>query len=75
MKATARAAKQAYDREIFSAWHTAVFALSGYSGKLKSLDKYLNVKPIKKGQTTDEMLAALKAYQASGVSMNIKRLH
>jgi hypothetical protein len=30
---------------IVTAWHTAVFALSGYSGKLKPLSEFLSSKP------------------------------
>lgn len=41
MEGMARAAKRQSEVALFTAWHTAVFALTGYSGKLKSFDEYL----------------------------------
>ena len=37
MEGMAHAAKRQFDLAISTAWHTAVFALSGYSGKLNEL--------------------------------------
>jgi hypothetical protein len=39
MEGMAHAAKRELDLAIFTAWHTAVFALTGYGGKLKELPR------------------------------------
>lgn len=73
MQAKARAAKAEYDRAIFLAWHTAVFALNGYAGKLKELGSYLQAKPIARNQTAAEMLHIMREFQERGASMKITR--
>lgn len=37
----AHAAQRQFELAISTAWHTAVFALNGYSGKLEDLSEYL----------------------------------
>jgi hypothetical protein len=40
MEGMAHAAQRQFELAISTAWHTAVFALNGYSGKLKDLSEY-----------------------------------
>jgi hypothetical protein len=75
MKGRARAAKQSTDRDVFLAWHIAVFGVRAYIGKLGDLDKYIKSDSPKPPKTPDQMLADLQALQAMGVPMNIKKLH
>jgi hypothetical protein len=41
MEGMAHAAARQHELAISTAWHTAVFALTGYSGKLKELSEYV----------------------------------
>lgn len=63
MEARARAAKRAGDLAVYQAWHTAVFGVRAYGGKLKGLEKYLATPP-RKAQTADDMLAAFQQLAA-----------
>lgn len=54
------------------AWETAAFVAAAQSGKLKPLKHYLR-RP-GKAQTPQEMLAAIKAIQASGANMTIRKI-
>jgi hypothetical protein len=43
MEGAALRRKNELDLAAYTAWHTAVFALSGYAGKLKDLAEYLGI--------------------------------
>lgn len=59
MEGAALAATRAADLAIVTAWHTAVFALNGYAGKLKnkSLSDFLS-SDFEKPQKSDAASAA-----------------
>jgi hypothetical protein len=49
MEGMVHAAQRQFELAISTAWHTAVFALNGYAGKLEDLSHYLG-----RAATTDE---------------------
>jgi hypothetical protein len=77
MEGMAAAATRKLDLCIVTAWHTAVFALSGYSGKLKPLSEFLSSKP--EPEETDERMQNAQAIhffqslKARGVPIEISR--
>lgn len=77
MEGAALRHKRELDMLIAGAWHTAIFGLNGYAGKLrgKNLSDYLNSAKPKKAQTPDEMFAALLMTQAGGAPLNIRKLN
>lgn len=74
MKGAARAAKRRTDEAVSLAWHTAAFGAAAMNGKLKKLGQYL--KPERaKAQSPEDMLEALRSFQARGAPMNIRQVH
>jgi hypothetical protein len=77
MEGMAAAATRKLDLCIVTAWHTAVFALSGYSGKLKPLSEFLSSKP--EPEEVDERMQNAQAIhffqslKARGVPIEISR--
>lgn len=75
MEGSALARKSELDLAVFTAWHTAVFALTGYGGKLKRLPDYLsrdeadNKVALKHAQG----IAFFHRLQARGVPVKITR--
>jgi hypothetical protein len=63
-----------YDLAIATAWHTAIFALQGYAGKLnnKKLSDYLTKKPAAKSGTA-QAIAFFHALKAAGCPIEITR--
>lgn len=59
MEGAALRRKNELDLATYTAWHTAVFALSGYAGKLKQLPDYLS---------TDEQHDAAPLQHAKGIA-------
>jgi hypothetical protein len=73
MEGMALAAKRQHELAISNAWHTAVFALSGYGGKLKDLSEYQN-KPSRNAKHA-EAIAFFHALKARGVPVDISRVN
>lgn len=71
MEGAALAAKRQFDLATFTAWHTAVFALSGYAGKLKDLSAYLVREPAKPNNA--QAIAFFHNLKAQGVPVEITR--
>lgn len=74
----ARRATRGFDLAIVNAWHTAIFALSGYSGKLKgkSLSDFLSsdAKPVNASRKNHAQgIAFFHRLQARGVDVKITR--
>lgn len=76
----ARAATRNFDLAIVTAWHTAMFGLSGYSGKLngKSLSDFLSSKPDDAAAEEQRMQNAraihfFQKLKAKGVPVEITR--
>lgn len=59
MEGAALRRKNELDLATYTAWHTAVFALSGYAGKLKQLPEYL---------VPDEPETAVPLQHAKGIA-------
>jgi hypothetical protein len=72
MEGMARAAKREHELSISAAWHTAVFALSGYGGKLKGLSEYLG-KPKRPVQHA-EAIAFFHSLKERGFPVEINRV-
>jgi hypothetical protein len=74
MEGAALAKKQDMDLAMFTAWHTAVFALNGYGGKLKGkkLSDYLTQKP-EHNPSHSKAIAFFHSLQARGVPVKITR--
>lgn len=76
MEGLGAAATRRLDLSIVTAWHTAVFGLNGYAGKLKPLSEFLSSKPEIEG---DERLHNAKivhffhSLKARGVPVDISR--
>lgn len=74
MEGAALAAKDKHDLAIVMAWHTAIFALNGYGGKLKgkSLSDFLETeaKPPSKNAAAIAFFHTLKA---RGFNVEISR--
>jgi hypothetical protein len=79
MEGMAHAAKRQFDLAISTAWHTAVFALSGYGGKLKDLREYLD-RPSKTNAEDDQRLQNAKlihffnSLKAGGSDIKVERV-
>jgi hypothetical protein len=73
MEGMARAAKRASEMALFTAWHTAVFALSGYGGKLKSLSEYLDRPQLSTKHA--EAIAFFHSLKARGIPIDISRVN
>ena len=67
----ALAAKREHELAISTAWHTAVFALSGYGGKLKDLSEYM-ANP-KRSTKHAEAIHFFHALKARGIAVDISR--
>jgi hypothetical protein len=74
MEGAALAEKKRFDLAIVTAWHTAVFALNGYAGKLKgkSLSDFLTDKPSRPASHA-QGLAFFHRLKAKGVPVEITR--
>jgi hypothetical protein len=81
MEGMARAAMKQVDLAIITAWHTAIFGLSGYAGKLKgkSLSDFL---PSASKQPANdrrlkhaEAIAFFHSLKARGVPVDISRVN
>jgi hypothetical protein len=72
MEGMARAAKRESEMALFTAWHTAVFALTGYGGKLKSFAEYLAPERSTKHA---EAIAFFHSLKARGVPVDISRVN
>jgi hypothetical protein len=80
MKGMARAANREVDVAMVMAWHTAVFGLKGYAGKLKgkSLSDFLTSKPQPKAEDVQRLQNAraihfFQSLKAKGVDVQISR--
>jgi hypothetical protein len=73
MEGMARAAKRESEMALFTAWHTAVFALTGYGGKLKSFTEYLD-RP-ERSTKHAEAIAFFHSLKARGVPVDISRVN
>lgn len=78
MEGAALAAKQRLDLATFTAWHTAIFALNGYAGKLKgkSLTDFIGdatPKPDSAALKRAHAIAYFHRLQAKGVPVDITR--
>lgn len=76
MEGAARAAKKQLDVATFTAWHTAIFGLSGYAGKLKgkSLSDFLSdPQPKQQSLQHAKAIAFFHRLQARGVPVSISK--
>jgi hypothetical protein len=75
MEGAADRERRAYDLAITCAWHTAVFALNGYSGKLKgkSLSDYLSDGK-QEAPTWAKAHAFFSGLKAKGLDVKIERV-
>lgn len=74
--AAARTTREVEDR-LTSAWTTAALSGAASAGKLKPLKHYLGqLRRSANGgrQTPQEILAALRAFQAGGANMTIRKI-
>lgn len=75
----AHAAQRQFDLCMVTAWHTAIFALNGYAGKLKgkSLADYLGDKPKTDSPALQRArgIAFFQRLKAEGVPVEISRVH
>ena len=72
MRGRAQAARRAIDAQVALAWQTAAFTRAA---KLKPLKHYLAAsRPKSTFQSGSEVLAVVKALQASGADMTIRRV-
>lgn len=76
MEGAAVRQEREHDRAISQAWHTAIFALNGYAGKLKnkSLSDYLIAKEKPKRSSAAAALAFFHAMKSSGFPVTITRV-
>jgi hypothetical protein len=75
MEAAALRREREYDLAIAQAWHTAIFALNGYSGKLKnkSLADFLISKDRPKPSKAAQAVAFFHSLKARGIPVEITR--
>lgn len=77
MEGAALRQEREYDIAISQAWHTAIFALNGYAGKLKgkSLSDYLigKGKVQTKRSTVADAIAYFHSMKAAGLPVTITR--
>lgn len=78
MEAAALKREREHDLAISQAWHTAIFALNGYAGKLKnkSLSDYLisKDKAQPKRSTVADAVAYFHSMKAAGLPVTITRV-
>lgn len=76
MEGAALAAKRRSDLAISTAWHTAIFALNGYSGKLKGKTLLDFLGPDEsQAKKHAEAIAFFHKLKAKGVPVEITRLN
>jgi hypothetical protein len=69
------AAKRQYDLMVSQAWHTAVFGLNGYAGKLNSLPSYLGRSAeIGHRSRAADAIAFFHRMKAQGLPVKISRV-
>lgn len=74
MEGAALAAKRQFDLGIYVAWHTAVFALNGYQGKLRGLSTYTSREEPDSAALNDaRAIAFFRNLKAGGVPIEITR--
>lgn len=77
MEGAALRQKRELDMATFGAWHTAIFALNGYAGKLKgkSLSDFLSAKPETNNQSVQNArgIAFFHRLQAEGIPVKITK--
>lgn len=75
MEGAALRQEREYNQVISQAWHTAVFVLQGYSGKLKgkSLSDYLAGQNKPKPSKAAQAIAFFHAMKAAGLPVTITR--
>lgn len=76
MEGMARAATRQVDLAIVTAWHTAIFGLSGYAGNLKGkhLSDFLTAQPKSDRRLKHaEAIAFFHRLKAKGVPVEITR--
>jgi hypothetical protein len=75
MEGAAIRASREYDHAIAQAWHTAMFGLQGYSGKLKGkrLSDFLAQKPEPKSGAA-QAIAFFHKIKARGIPVSITRV-
>jgi hypothetical protein len=77
MKGSALRRKRELDLGIYTAWHTAVFALGMYGGKLKgkTLSDFLSSDGPPRRSKSAEAIAFFHTLKARGVPVEITRLN
>lgn len=67
--------QQRLEASLFEAWHMAVFALSGYAGKLKPLSQYLGSSDPESSQKLEnaKLIAGFQTLKARGFDIQITR--
>lgn len=75
MEGAALRQEREYDLAITTAWHTAIFALNGYGGKLKnkSLADYLISQEKPQANSTAKAIAFFHSLKARGYPVDITR--
>lgn len=76
MEGAALRQEREYNLAISQAWHTAIFALNGYAGKLKgkSLSDYQVGKERPKQSSTARAIAFFHAMKSAGFPVTITRV-
>lgn len=76
MEGAALKQERAYDLAITQAWHTAIFALNGYGGKLKgkTLSDFLVGKDKPKRSTVASAIAFFHSMKSAGLPVEITRV-
>lgn len=77
MEGAVLAAKRQHDQAIFTAWHTAVFAIGMYGGKLKgkTLSDFLSSDEPQGSTKHAEAIAYFHKLKARGVPVDISRVN
>lgn len=75
MEGSALQRKDELNVALYTAWHTAVFALARYSGKLKPLSDYLSTDEQPKGEALQhaKAIAFFHRLKARGIPVEITR--
>jgi hypothetical protein len=75
MEGAAIAERRRFDMAIVTAWHTAVFGLSGYAGKLKnkSLSDFLSGEHKQPASEAAQAIAFFHSLKARGFPVEITR--
>jgi hypothetical protein len=76
MEGAALREEREHDRAIAQAWHTAMFGLNGYGGKLKgkTLSDYLINKPKPKQSSAAKAIAFFHSMKSAGFDVKIERV-